>query len=57
MGPRTQDGRALGFREIRYEAREHASMHTRKVIAERNRQVLGIDKAAAPPSQPKNKTR
>ncbi|GAB2893408.1 helix-turn-helix domain-containing protein [Paraburkholderia jirisanensis] len=47
MGPRSADGRALGLRDVRYEAREHASKQTRRVIAQRNRHVLGIDDAAA----------
>jgi DNA-binding HxlR family transcriptional regulator len=43
MGPRVENGPLLGFRDIRFEARPNASSHVRKVIADRNRDILGLD--------------
>jgi DNA-binding HxlR family transcriptional regulator len=53
MGPRAEGGRVLGFRDIRFEAREHTSRHTRKIIAERNRNILGIEETAPPRTETK----
>jgi DNA-binding HxlR family transcriptional regulator len=48
MGPRVENGPLLGFRDIRFEARPCASSHVRQVIADRNRDILGLDETAMP---------
>jgi DNA-binding HxlR family transcriptional regulator len=48
MGPRVENGPLLGFRDIRFEARPNASSHVRKVIADRNRDILGVDETLTP---------
>ncbi len=41
MGPRSEDGPVLGFRDIRFEPKAGTSERTRNVIAQRNRAILG----------------
>jgi DNA-binding HxlR family transcriptional regulator len=56
MGPRSEGGPALSFRDILFEANTGASKNTRSVIANRNRNVLGIeDEAATRPAAARGK--
>jgi DNA-binding HxlR family transcriptional regulator len=41
MGPRSEDGPLLSFRDIRFEPKAWTSESTRKVIAQRNSVILG----------------
>jgi DNA-binding HxlR family transcriptional regulator len=41
MGPRSEDGPILGFREVRFEATPWTSDRTCQVIDQRNRRILG----------------
>lgn len=47
MGPRSEGGPVLGFRDIRLEATDLAADSTRDVVASRNRIILGTGAAAA----------